>query len=180
MKRSILLGILAALAVLPLAQIAHAGPDAPSVPTKIAVGEGHKPFLIGHAVGFQIYKCNPVGSSYSWVFVAPRAELYGDNGQLLTTHFAGPTWQARDGSRAIGQRVDGVTVDSDAIPWLLLSATSQAGPDGDRLAGTTFIQRIATTGGIAPLPGTCDESTVGTISAVPYTADYVFWKATGA
>jgi Protein of unknown function (DUF3455) len=186
MKRSIrphrllLAGIVVALAAWPLAQLAYAGPEAPPVPSRIAVGDGHKPLLIGHATGVQIYRCNATGSSLSWGFVAPRAELYSDNGQLLTTHFAGPTWQARDGSKAIGQRVDGVTVDSDAIPWLLLSATSQAGPDGDRLAGTTFIQRIATTGGIAPLPGTCDESTVGTISEVPYTADYVFWKATGA
>jgi Protein of unknown function (DUF3455) len=177
MKRSILLGILAALAVLPLAQIAHAGPDAPSVPTKIAVGEGHKPFLIGHAVGFQIYKCNPVGSSYSWVFVAPRAELYGDNGQLLTTHYAGPKWTAKDGSTVVGARVDGVTVDSSAIPWLLLSASYDAGSGGERLAGTTFIQRIETTGGLIPPAGECHAGTAEEIREVPYTADYVFWKA---
>jgi hypothetical protein len=41
---------------------------------------------------------------------------------------------------------------------------------------TSYIQRIATTGGLAPAASTCDETTVGTIAEVPYTADYVFWK----
>ena len=80
----------------------------------------------------------------------------------------------------MGQRVDGVNVDPTAIDWLLLSArTTAAGPDGDRLLGTTFIQRTKTTGGLRPAAGTCNESTVGTTAEVPYTADYHFWKATG-
>jgi hypothetical protein len=80
----------------------------------------------------------------------------------------------------VGQRVDGVNVDPTAIDWLLLSARSTAaGLDGDRLFGTTFIQRTETTGGLRPSAGTCNESTVGTTAEVPYTADYHFWKATG-
>ena len=76
--------------------------------------------------------------------------------------------------------MDGVTVDPTAIPWLLLSAASTAsGPDGDRLAHTTFIQRIATTGGLAPAAAGCNAGTAGTSAEVPYTADYYFWKATG-
>ena len=177
MKRSILAGIVMALAVLPLAQIAHAGPDAPTVPTKIAVGEGHKPFLVGHAVGVQIYKCNPSGSSFAWGFVAPRAVLYGDSGQVLTSHYAGPRWTAKDGSTVVGARVDGETVDSSAIPWLLLSASYEADSGGDRLAETTFIQRINTTDGLIPPASECHAGTAGEIREVPYTADYVFWKA---
>ena len=179
-RRLLLAGVVAAVAAWPLAQIAHAGPDAPAVPTRIAVGEGHKPFLIGHAVGVQIYSCNATASGHSWTFVAPRADLYGDNGQLLTTHYAGPRWKARDGSTVIGARVDGVTVAPSAIPWLLLSASFDAGSDGDRLAETTFIQRIATEGGIAPPAADCNAGTAGAIEEVPYTADYVFWKATAA
>ena len=153
----------------------------PSVPTKIQVGSGNKVFLVGHAVGVQIWGCNPTGTGFAWTLVAPRANLYDDNGKIITTHFAGPTWQAKDGSHVAGQLVDRVTVDSTAIPWLLLSATSPAsGADGDRLVGTTFIQRIATTGGLAPGAGTCNPDTAGTKAEVPYTADYYFWKATGA
>jgi len=172
--------IVAGVAAWPLAQVAYAGPAEPQVPTKIQVGAGNKVFLVGHAVGVQIWGCNPTGTGFGWTLVAPRANLYDDNGKLIITHFAGPTWQAKDGSHVAGQLVDRVTVDVTAIPWLLLSATSPAaGADGDRLVGTTFIQRIATAGGLAPGAGTCNPDTAGTTAEVPYTADYYFWKRTG-
>lgn len=180
MKRIFLTTLVALAAVWPLAQLAYAEPPAPDVPSTISVPDGHKLYLVAHAVGVQIYACNAVGAGYRWDFVAPRAELYGDNGQLLTTHFGGPTWQARDGSKVVGQVERRETVDATAIPWLRLSAASTAiGPDGDRLAGTTYIQRIATTGGLAPAPATCNESAVGNVEEIPYTADYTFWKAVG-
>jgi len=162
----------------PLAGSALAGPSPPDVPPAIQVPDGNKPFLVGHATGVQIYACQASGTSFAWTFVAPRATLVGDNGQQIATHFAGPTWQATDGSRVVGARVGSFSVSSDAIPWLLLSAKSTAaGPDGDRLVATTYIQRVNTTGGLAPATG-CDA--VGARSEIPYTADYYFWKATGA
>jgi Protein of unknown function (DUF3455) len=179
--RPALAAILAVVAAWPLAQVAYAGPPAPEVPGTIAVtAENQKVFLVAHAVGVQIHSCKATTSSgYQWSFVAPRADLYDDNGKLIVTHFGGPTWQAREGSYVVGQRVDGVTVDATAIPWLLLRAASKsAGPDGDRLALTTFIQRIATTGGLAPAAAECNEATAGNTREVPYTADYVFWKST--
>jgi hypothetical protein len=177
--RLLLAGIIAAVAAWQLTQVAHAEPPAPAVPSAIEVPDGHKVFLVGHAVGVQIYACNPTATGFGWSFVAPRADLYGDNGKLVSTHFGGPTWQAKDASRVVAQRVDGVTVDATAIPWLLLSAVSTAtGPSGDRLADTTFIQRTATTGGLAPAAADCEATTAGTRVEVPYTADYHFWKAT--
>jgi len=160
---------------------AHAEPAGPDVPSSMAVEEGHKVFLVGHAVGVQIYTCDPSATGSAWKLLAPRADLYNDGGKLVARHFRGPTWQARDGSMVRAERRgDPVTVDATAIPWLLLSSVStSAGADGDRLAGTTFIQRTATTGGLPPAPGTCDADTVGSIAEVPYTADYHFWKATG-
>ena len=162
-----------------LTQVAVAGPVAPSVPDAIAVDAGHKLYLVGHAVGVQIYPCNATAGGYAWGPSVPRADVYGDNGKLIATHFGGPTWLARDGSKAVGSVVDRVPV-AGTIPWLLLSTTSTPGPDGDRLAGTTFIQRIATTGGVAPAAADCNVATVGTREEVPYTADYLFWKQTGA
>ena len=162
--------------------LAQAGPDAPSVPTTIAVEDGHKPFLIGHAVGVQIHECTTTPTGNRWRFVGPRADLYDDNGNLLTTHFGGPSWQARDGS-TIRAMLDGngsITVDPTAIPWLRLRVTSAiAGADGGRLVATSCIQRINTTGGLAPAPGACGPETVGHVAEIPYTADYVFWKPTG-
>ena len=168
-------GLAALAAAVPLSGVATAAPSAPDVPDGIAVEEGNKPFLIGHAVGVQIYRCNGA----SWAPVAPRANLYGDNGRLIATHFAGPSWQAKDGSKVVAKRIkDPITVDRTAVPWLLLEPTSvTAGADGDRLAGTTFIQRVKTTGGLATA-STCNPDTAGAETEVPYTADYVFWKET--
>jgi hypothetical protein len=72
-----------------------------------------------------------------------------------------------------------VTVDTTAIPWLLLSARTFAGADGDRLVPTTYVQRIETAGGLAPPAPTCTAATAGAVAEVPYTADYYFWKRTG-
>jgi Protein of unknown function (DUF3455) len=176
--RPLMAAIVALMAAWPLAQAAHAGPQPPDVPSRIQVPDGNKVFLVGHAVGVQIYSCNATSSGLTWGFVAPRAELYDDNGKLIATHFGGPTWQAKDGSKVVGQRVDGVTVDASAIPWLLLSAASTTpGVDGARLVETTFIQRIATTGGLTPPAADCNADTAATAEEVPYTADYYFWKA---
>ena len=172
--RILLLVTVAAAAV---AQAAVAGAARPEVPAAIEVPSGNKVFLVGHAVGVQIYTCNVIADGYRWDFVAPRASLYGDNGKVLTTHFAGPSWQARDGSLAVGSVVGRAPV-AGTIPWLLLATTVTAGSDGDRLAGTTFIQRIATTGGVTPDAATCNATAAGTTAEVPYTADYFFSKAT--
>jgi hypothetical protein len=181
--RPILVAVLAALAAWPLAQAAYAGPSEPEpdVPAEIRIPVGNKLFLVAHAVGVQIHVCNVIPGGYRWDFVAPQATLYDENAKLLTTHYGGPTWEARDGSKVVGQVEKRVTVDPTAIPWLRLSAASTAaGPDGDRLAGTTFIQRLATTGGLAPPAAECNATTVGDTNEVPYTADYAFWKATGS
>jgi hypothetical protein len=172
-------GIVAVAAALSVTQVGQAAPPEPVVPGKIEVPDGNKLFLVGHGVGVQIYSCNATSGGIEWGFVAPRANLYDDNGKLITTHFGGPTWQAKDGSKVVGQLVQPVTVDATAIPWLLLSTPSPtAGPDGDRLVHTTFIQRTATTGGLAPASATCNATTMGTVAEVPYTADYFFWKKT--
>jgi hypothetical protein len=61
----------------------------------------------------------------------------------------------------------------------LLSARTFAGLDGDRLVPTTYVQRIETTGGLAPPAADCSAATAGAVTEVPYTADYYFWKHTG-
>jgi hypothetical protein len=180
-SRRLVAGIVVALAVCAAAQPARGAPAPPIVPDRIAVDDGHKPFLLGHAVGVQIYTCMTVPGGFAWSPATPRAELYDDQGNSIIKHFGGPSWQAKDGSKVVAARVDGVTVDATAIPWLLLKSTSSTpGPDGDRLAGTTYIQRIATTGGLPPAAADCNSDTAGTAREVPYTADYLFWKARSA
>jgi hypothetical protein len=172
--------VLAAVAALPLAQVADAQTEAPDVPGDIQVEAGHKVFLSGHAIGVQIYRCNAASGGFAWGLVAPRANLYDDHGKLIMTHYGGPTWEARDGSKVVGARDGQATVDATAIPWLRLKATStSAGPDGDRLLRTAYIQRVNTTGGLAPAAADCSAATAGAQVEVPYTADYYFWQETG-
>ena len=181
-RNRLLTGALVAAAGLALAApSAQARFDGPDVPTAIAVEDGHKIFLVGHATGVQIYRCAVDPTGPAWGLVAPRATLVDDKGRRIATHFGGPTWQARDGSYVVGSRVDGVTVDPTAIPWLLISnKASSAGADGDQLTNTSFIQRTATTGGLPPAADTCDADAAGDVVEVPYTADYHFWKRVGS
>jgi hypothetical protein len=169
---------LALLALLPGLAHADPKPSPPDVDTAIRVPAGNVPYLLGHASGTQNYTCQQSSTGFAWTLVAPSATLVDDNGKQIVTHFAGPTWQAKDGSKVVGSRRDGVTVEPTAIPWLLLRVTSTTpGPDGgDRLAGTTFIQRVKTTGGLAPMSG-CDAAHLGAEQKVPYTSDYYFYRS---
>ena len=181
-KRLMLSGIVAAIVGVgaPMAQAAAASPSGPDVPDKIDVEQGNKVFLVGHATGVQIYPCTATAGGYAWGPSTPSATLVDDKGKVVATHFGGPTWRGIDGSSVVGKKVDGVVVDETAIAWLLLRAdSSAAGPDGDRLTNTTFIQRTATTGGLPPAAASCNATTVNSTVAVPYTADYHFWKKTG-
>jgi hypothetical protein len=140
-------------------------------PPAIAVEAGNKVFLIVHAVGTQNYTCTAAGT---WSAAVPQADLFADNVHQIGTHYAGPTWELKDGSKVVGMRITGVTVSSDAIPWLLLKAVSTSGsPGNDRLVGTTWIQRVHTTGGLPPA-GACSA---GATASVPYTADYYFYRS---
>ena len=169
MRRVIALAAaLASLALVPAAASA-----ATPVPDRIQPPAGHTPFLTVHAIGVQVYACAATADGPKWQFTEPKAVLYGDRGQFLGTHYVGPTWELKDGSQVKGARVDGVTVDPKAIPWLLLKATPLT---GGTLAPTTYIQRLATRGGLEPAAATCHAGTVGKERWVPYTADYRFFK----
>jgi len=140
---------------------------APEVPTTIAVPEGNKVHFHGFGVGVQIYTWN--GSS--WGSAVPEAVLFNAEG-IVAIHFAGPTWESNSGSRVVGALPPlSVTVDTNAIPWLRLTALNPEGPG--IFANTTFIQRVNTTGGKAP---SADGTFVGQVARVPYTADYFFYR----
>ena len=130
------------------------------------------------ATGVQIYECSPSNHDpgrFEWAFKAPEAVLRDRSGSVFGRHYAGPTWEAEDGSKVVGEvraRDDGP--DPNAIPWLLLSATSTSGQGV--LSRTESIQRLHTSGGRAPTGG-CDERVVGKEVRVPYKADYYFYAA---
>jgi hypothetical protein len=127
------------------------------------------------ARGVQIYECRSTPDAQpktQWVFVAPEAELFDLEGKRVGRHFAGPHWEADDGSRIVGAtKARSDAPQAGAIPWLLLAATSE-GAEG-RFAKVAHVQRINTVGGVAPASA-CDAKSLGSVARVPYTADYVF------
>ncbi len=54
----------------------------------------------------------------------------------------------------------------------------QEGPTGgDTLTATSFIQRLSTSGGVAPSTGCARLEDVGAKAFIPYTADYFFYRS---
>ncbi len=122
-----------------------------------------------HAKGVQIYTAQPDDSGkLSWKFKAPDATFSGDD--IEGTHFAGPTWKSStDGSQVKGKKLR-EHAQPGAAALLLIEAVDHAG--NGKLAQVTYIQRLKTTGGLAPTIG---EAKTGDEIKVPYTADYVFF-----
>ena len=171
----------------------------PDVPGNLEVEAGFVLFSKGHAIGTQNYVCLPAANGgVAWKFVAPTRDLsvpvFGFQAQLAT-HFLSPnpdepglaraTWQhSIDSSRVWAKATPEHTstdphfVEAGAIPWLLLDVVgTEAGPDGGTfLSQTAFIQRLNTSGGVAPATGCSQATDIGAVKLVPYTADYFFYK----
>jgi hypothetical protein len=172
--------------------------DVPPVPDNLRVPAGNTLFFGARASGTQNYVCLPTARrTVAWRFIGPQATLFAaDAGgvlQQVTTHFlsmnpaegglARPTWQhSIDTSKVWGRlrssSADAAYVAPGAIPWLLLeTAGTELGPGGGGfMAQTTFIQRLNTSGGLAPATGCSDDDEIGKIALVPYTTDYFFYR----
>jgi Protein of unknown function (DUF3455) len=152
--------------------LADRGTDnrAPEVPSQIAVESGNKVHFHGFALGVQIY----TWAGASWGTAVPSATLFDADGNAVATHFAGPTWKSNSGSLVVGILAKPpLIVDTNAIPWLLLSAAHTEGPG--IFADTSFIHRVNTAGGKAPLT---NGTFIGQVAEMPYTADYFFYRNT--
>ena len=144
---------------------------AQDIPAKLVPPQEGPPVGKYAAKGVQIYFCTVKAGASEWGFKAPEAELIDARGRLFAKHYAGPTWEAPDGSKIVGKILANEPAPkADAIPWLLLSAESSG---SGVLAGARFVQRINTSGGVGPT-GACP--TAGTERRVDYTADYIFYK----
>jgi len=147
----------------------------PNVPDAIQPHAGEELVLIAHATGFQIYVCRPDPEGrLSWTLKAPDAELFDEKGTAIGRHFGGPTWQLNDGSHITGKmaaRVD--APDAKAIPWLLLTVTSNSGKGA--LNSVTTIQRVNTVSGLAPSAAECTTQSDEVEFKSSYSADYYFY-----
>ena len=167
--------------------------ELPKVPDTLAVPAGSNAFLIGHAVGTQNYVCLPDGAGAKWVLFGPQATVFDDRGTQIMTHFLSPnpaesnalraTWMDSDRTSSVwavkvGESDDARFVEPGAIKWFLLKVmgAEQGTQRHDRLMKTTVIQRVNTSGGVAPASECTLTGDVGKTKFVPYTADYVFYK----
>ncbi len=153
----------------------------PPIPPELAVPEGAKLLLKARGKGAQVYVCAPTSvdeNAFEWKLKAPDADLFDDRGGKVAHHFAGPTWQANDGSSVVASVLKKLDApDADAIPWLLLASKETKGPGS--FASVTHIQRVATSGGKAPASG-CDAAHPNAELRVPYEANYYFYAASAA
>ena len=159
-----------------------AGPAAvaPKVPASLQPPAGQPLVLEALASGVQIYECAArpdQPATWEWAFRAPEAVLTDRAGRVIGKHYAGPTWEASDGSRVVGEvQARDPGPDASASPWLLLRAKSVTG--SGVFSQVKSIQRVATVGGVAPaLP--CGSGNAQQIARVPYTASYYFYRDGG-
>jgi len=154
------------------------------LPENLKVPDGYILDFTAHAEGTQNYVCLPTSSGHMWTFFGPQATL-DVGGQQFTTHFLSPnpaeggtpraTWQhSGDTSTVWAAAIANSTVTPGAIPWLLLRVVGSEG--AGRLTATTYIQRVNTGGGTAPVTGCKSAKDTGKKAFVPYFTDYVFYR----
>jgi Protein of unknown function (DUF3455) len=167
------------------AQTAHAQTariEPPTVPDILKPATGEQPILKIWAKGVQIYTCgtNPTDATkFEWVFKAPEADLFDAQGVKMGKHYAGPSWEANDGSKVVGevkQRVE--SPGGMSIPWLLLSAKENSGTG--LLSKVSSVQRVDTVGGLTPAPADCTQAKKDSEVRVGYSAVYYFYNPASA
>ncbi len=143
---------------------------------------GEIPGTALHAEGAQIYQCQADSANrLVWQAREPTATLI-DGVNSVGRHFAALHWEDVDTSTLVWEHKDGSSVKArivarvagrttDDLPWLKFRVITQTG--NGLFYGVTHVQRINTQGGM--VSGPCDQA--GAYRNVPYSADYVFWRA---
>lgn len=149
---------------------------APAVPDDLQVAANQVLSIEARAVGVQIYECSESKtdpSRFEWIFKAPEADLFDRAGKHIGKHYAGPTWQAEDGSRIVGELLAlHNSPEMTNIPWLLLRAKSHSG--SGIFTQIESIHRLNTVGGKPPAEG-CSKDQLSKEIRVPYKAMYYFY-----
>ena len=141
------------------------------IPDILNVPPGNVLLLQAYGRGAQKYTCPVIPTSTA----VPHAILLagdGNEGNLVAIHFAGPTWQALDGSLVVGNAAKAThfpAPDRDGVDWLLIPAQSTSG--NGLFSKVTYIQRLYTDGGKAPASCNLNQSEV----LVEYSAQYLFY-----
>jgi hypothetical protein len=162
-----LAGIAVAGAIAGFSATAQAEPSA-KVPPQLSVPAGNKLVATFPAKGVQVYQC----TDSAWTLLEPAATLRQGK-ETVALHTRGPVWvSTRDGSAVNAAAVPGAAVPHDnAVAELLLKTTANR---GDGVFGkVTYVQRLATKGGLAPT----SPCAPGAQTSSPYEATYSFYAA---
>ena len=149
--------------------------DNAALPEAVRVPAGHRATLATTGVGEITYECREkkdTAGAHEWAFVAPVATLYAPDRRAVGKYYAGPTWEAADGSKVTGKQVAVAPATPGSIPLQLVKADPAMG--AGTMQGVAYIQRLNTKGGVAPA-ATCDVASKGQRRQVGYEADYVFY-----
>ena len=148
------------------------------LPGAVQVPAGHKVAMETVGVGSITYECRAkkdMASAYEWVFVGPEAKLQTRQGDTIGKYWGPPaTWENNDGSKVTATQVAIAPAGNGNIPLQLVKANPASGMGA--MQGVTYIQRVATKGGVAPSME-CGSANLGNKQTVHYQADYIFWKA---
>src|SRR5208282_153582 len=78
----------------------------PEVPDKLKVPADQVLAVDLKASGVQIYVCSARkvdATRFEWTLKAPEAELVDATGKKVVKHYGGPSWEADDGSKVVGE-----------------------------------------------------------------------------
>ena len=149
-----------------------------ALPAAVQVPAGHRVAMETTGVGEITYECRAkaaMAGEFEWVFVGPMAQLNDRGGRAVGKYWGPPaTWESMDGSKVTATQVAVSPAATGNIPMQLVKANPAMGTGA--MTGVTYIQRVATNGGVAPaMP--CAAGNSGAKQVVQYRADYIFYKA---
>ena len=148
------------------------------LPMAVQVPAGQRVAMETVGVGQITYECRAkkdMAGQFEWVFAGPDARLLDRGGRQVGRYYGPPaTWESLDGSKLTATQLAVAPGGSGNIPLQLVRANPAMGAGA--MQGVTYIQRVATQGGVAPA-ATCGAANVGSRQIVNYQADYIFWKA---
>ena len=154
------------------------GYDQSALPGPVQVPAGHKVAMETVGTGQITYECRAkanMASEFEWVFVGPDAKLMDRSGKQVGKYYGPPaTWENMDGSKVTATQVAVAPAMAGSIPYQLVKANPAMG--NGMMTGTTYIQRVATRGGVAPTDS-CGAASMGAKQVVQYQADYIFYRA---
>jgi len=152
--------------------------DQSMLPASVQVPAGNRVFWETVGVGEITYECRAKAAGapgHEWVFVGPNAVLNDRGGKAVGKYWGPPaTWAGMDGVNLTATQVAVAPNGAANIPYQLVKANPV--PGNGMVTPTTYIQRVATMGGVAPAAA-CGAANMGAKQIVKYQADYIFWRA---